>query len=181
MKGRVGSIALGCVLAAFLAGTAAAQPRIMPPSGGGGGGGAAPAPSAELIRGTTLEITQKMLQEAGYTDVEIYAAQSGRKHVSGKTQGVLVSAIHMFCNEQGACPAVGYMVNFGAQDSIDAKYMNAWNEAKLYGRLYKIKDGTLFLQQDVMVYDVSPAYIKHTAQMFGRLIKDLLEFKPPEN
>jgi len=156
-----------------------AQPQIQPPrpGGGGGGGGGQPAMLGPLLQGAVLDQTVQALKDAGYTEVEIYTARSGAKHVSGKVDGLLVSAIHLHCKDD-KCPALAFVFNFGQQDTIDAAYMNSWNLARLYARLYKDKEGSLILQQDVLVFDVPLVYIKHTAQMYARLLKEVMQYKP---
>lgn len=180
---RLGSVVLGCVLAAMVTALTQAQPQIQQPGGGGGGGGGggqAPATSGELLKGTTLELTAQVLREAGYTEVQVYTARSGSKHVSGKVDGMVVSAIHLHCKDD-RCPALAYLFNFGKQDTIDAAYMNAWNQSKLYARLYKNKEESLILEQDVLVLEVPPVYLKHTAIMYARLLRDVMQFKPASN
>jgi hypothetical protein len=158
------------------------QPRIQPPAAPPPPAGpAVPGGAPGLLKGVTLEQTLAMLKEAGYTDVEIYTAKSGRKHVSGKIQGMLVGALHQHCNESYVCPALSFSTFFGQQETIDAAYMNAWNRQKLYARLFKETNGDLYLQQDVLVHEVPLIYIKHAAQMYGYLIRDLLQFKPSAN
>lgn len=173
------SVILASALAVAWPGAGDAQPRIQPSGPPAAGPGTPAAPSGtQLLNGTTVEITAEMLTEAGYTDVKIYEARSGNRHVSAKFDDVPMIAMHLHCREDKTCPAVGLVVIFGRQDSIDANYMNAWNTAKLYSRLYKDSDGDLLLQQDIYVRDVPAVYLKHSAQMFGVLLRDLLKFQP---
>ncbi|BAT60172.1 hypothetical protein GJW-30_1_02708 [Variibacter gotjawalensis] len=153
-----------------------AQPQIQQPSSPGQPAQQPAAGGGALINNVTPEQTAEVLKAAGYSDVEVYTAQSGTKHASGKTQGILVSAIHQNCNE-GSCAVVVFFVNFGKQDSVDAAYMNAWHNEKLYSRLY-LNNGNLFFTWSVFLGDTSMSHLRRSAAIYSNLLKDLQTFKP---
>lgn len=167
---------LGFVL---IASPLAAQPQIQPPSGGSAppAQGGPSAGGGVLINGSTPEQTAEILKAAGYTNVELYKGQSGAQHASGVTSGTTVSAIHTNCKD-GMCATVLFLVNFGKQDTIDAAYMNAWHNQKLYSTLYLSQDGSLMLGWAVFLGDTSMSHLRRSAAIYATLVKDLLSFKP---
>jgi hypothetical protein len=60
-------------------------------------------------------------------------------------------------------------------------YMNAWNRDKLYARLYQDKDGNVFFRMDAVLIDVPPQYITRLGQTYALMLKNVYEYKPPQN
>ena len=180
MKGRVTGIVLGCLLGLMLASTANAQPRIQPPGGGGGGGGGGGQQQQQqqggIINGTNVELTARMMREAGYSDVQFIEHQ-GRKHVSAKIGETPVIVIHDNCQNE-KCVVISFTVFFGEQRTIDANYMNAWNQTKRWAKLYRAQNGQLVFDMDAFIAGVQPEYVKAMSVIFANMLKQLFEFKP---
>jgi hypothetical protein len=178
---RLGRVALAALVAAFgLAQVpASAQPRIQPPANqpqqppaqqqGGGTG--------NVIKGVNPEMTAEILKAAGYTNTEVYTTSSGAKHAAGEINGSTVSVLNLACKD-GQCLVLRFMVNFGKQDSIDAKYMNAWAAQNLIGTLYTDPQGNLFFMWSIFVGDTTVVNVARSAVVFGAALKDLMAFKP---
>ncbi len=179
MKRHVLSITLACAFGLLLAGSAQAQPRIQPPGGPGPGPGQPQQPSAPaggILSGTTVELTARMLQEAGYADVQIFEHQ-GTRHVRAKAGETPVIVFHDSCKDN-ACLVITYGVFFGEQRTIDANYMNAWNSQQRWCKLYRGPNNTLMFTMDVFVAGVIPDYLKATSTIFAGQLKRLFEFRP---
>jgi hypothetical protein len=175
---RLSGILLGCALGLTVAGHADAQPRLQPP---GGQPQQQPQsqpqqPAGGIINGTTVELTARMMTEAGYTDVQFLEHQ-GRRHVRGKAGETPVIVIHDNCQNEN-CVVISFTVFFGEQRTIDAAYMNAWNQNKRWCKLYRAANGNLVFDMDAFVAGVQPEYVKAMSVIFANMLKQLFEFKP---
>lgn len=177
MRLNLTGIALGCAFGLLASGLAEAQPRISPPGGGGGGGQPQTQPQqGGIINGTTVELTASMMRDAGYTDVQFFEHQ-GRKHVRAKAGETPVIVIHDNCKEE-TCVVISFTVFFGEQRTIDANYINGWNQTKRWCKLYRAKNGHLVFDMDAFIAGVQPEYVKAMSIIFANMLKQLFEFKP---
>jgi hypothetical protein len=177
MKLRLSAVALGCMFGLMVAGVADAQPQIRPP-----GQPQQPQqqpqqqPAGGILNGTTAQHTARMMQEAGYTDVQ-FVEHGGRRHVRANAGESPVVVIHDSCQDEN-CTVISFTVFFGEQRNIDAKYINAWNATKRWAKLYRAENGSLILDMDVYVAGVQPEYVKAMSILFANMLKQLFQFKP---
>ena len=67
----------------------------------------------------------------------------------------------------------------GKQQSIDLKWLNAWNAEKVFGRTYMDKEGNIVFDVAIHLWgSPSPNYIVQSADLFGVMLKSLFEFQP---
>lgn len=147
-----------------------------------GGGPSKPPPGAQggqagLVTLADPDQIAGIFGELGFTEVKVVELNNmPGKHVSAKANGVPVYAISR-CSK--SCTAVTFHASFGAQESVDLEWINAYNSQMIFGKMFKFKDGAVALTMD-MIYDggVPLEHVKQNARLFGEVIKSVIEFKP---
>lgn len=177
MNFRLTGFVVACAVVLLAAGFAHAQPRITPP-GGGGGGGAPSTGGGGMVTSVTAEQVSQLMQQAGYKEVSVAQTQQGSKFVRAKVGEIPVVALFGGCEGAG-CVVVVFRAFFGKQETIDANYIFAWNNAYLISRLYRDGDGDLTFDMGMhLLSGVTPEYIQRTSVLYASLLGKLLEFKP---
>lgn len=130
----------------------------------------------------SLEQVVELVKKAqGYSDVEIIELTKETKAVRAKVNGVNIGVLPGYCkkDDKTQCKALIFFVYFGKQKNVDAKWVNAWNLNRVYGRAYLNNDGEFFFDATIHFWGGVPAvYITETAELFAVNVKDLFSFKP---
>lgn len=174
---RLSSYGLALVFSMMVAGLAQSQPQIGPPAA------PAPQPAAPQTGGGMLirigpEVTAKAMQDAGYAQTETGKWSNGVAYARGVLNDIRVAANHEECNEAG-CRLVVFWVDFGVQSTIDLEYMNAWNRAFRFARLYRDdRNHVVFIWHVPLYTGVAPDYLRVAASQYGSLLKDLMQYTP---
>ena len=179
-KATAGLLALA--LAALSAAPVQAQPRIQPPSGGPPAQSGSPAPQGGggLIHGTSADNTVRVLQQAGYSKLEAVTVEGGQRHARGEAQGMTVLLLHFQCKND-SCASMTFYTSFGQQDSIDDKWINAWNTEKRFAKLNRTNRNEVVLSMDIHFFGgASQDYLKQSGVLYAGLLKALMEFQPSQ-
>lgn len=182
MRSRSAGVFLGCALAVMSYSLANAQIRLPAPQGGNQPPpAAAPAPATggliDAVPADMNMVLQQVKQAPGYQSAEIVTGEKNYRVVRAQVNGITVLVAPEVCKD-GSCKALRY-VSFLGKQSVDLKWVNAWNAQKLWGRVAIDNDGDV--QFDITIHfwgGTSPAYIAQTADLFGAALKWLFEFKP---
>lgn len=168
-------------LAIAAADPALAQSKIQRQGGGQGtpqrqptGGG--------LIQGTNPETTARILkqaQDAGYGEVQVITIDN-KKQVRAVSNGQPFIVFHACEKDQpDLCRSIQFATTFGQQQSIDLKWVNAWNRDWRFTKMYLDNEGQLIFTMDVHFYGgTSPEYISQSASFFAALLQKAFEFEP---
>ena len=133
-----------------------------------------------LITHITPDDTAKLLEKAGYKEVEVYQTSAGRRHVKAKLGALPVHALHANCDASG-CRSISFATFFGKQPNVDWKYINAWHNAWRFTRLYRNDQGDLVFDMDLHLYNgATPDYIQQAATLYAQLLNKLLDFRPTQ-
>ena len=183
MSSRSAKVVLGCALVLASYSLASAQIRL--PTQGGNqpppAAGPAPAPATggviDSVPADMNIVLQQVKQAPGYQSAEIVTGQNNYRVVRAQVNGITVLVAPEVCKD-GACKALRY-VSFLGKQSVDAKWINAWNAQKLWGRAAIDNDGDFQFDMTIHFWGgTSPQYIAQTADLFGASLKWLFEFKP---
>jgi Putative bacterial sensory transduction regulator len=183
MIGRSAGFLLGCALVLMSYSFASAQIRLPTPGGNQPppAAGPAPAPAAggmiDAVSADMNLVLQQVKKAPGYQNAEIVTGQNNYRVVRAQVNGVTVLVAPEVCKD-GSCKALRY-VSFLGKQGVDAKWINAWNAQKLWGRAAIDNEGDFQFDMTIHLWGgASPQYIAETADLFGAALKWLFEFKP---
>ena len=172
-------LAWGSAVALVSAGLAFAQPKIQPkqptqpsqPSQSDSSG-------EQLINSITPEQTVQILKSTGFTNVEIYTDNSGKKHVKASGDGFNLSVVHQNCKSDG-CPFVTYIALFTGDEDHDVKWMNAWNSKVNFVTGFVGANGNLGFSMDVHFWGgVKPEFLGNSGKIFLNKLAQIKDFDP---
>jgi len=165
---------LSCALALFGSGLAQAQPQIRAPSQPQGG--QQPAAASGLLSGTNADLTLRLLQGSGFSNLEVVTID-GKKHVRGQSNNINVGFLHENCKDN-SCARVTVIAFLGKQE-INVDWANSWNRDKAFTKVYINKDGEVVMDMDIVFFGgVSPDHVKQCAVIFNAMLKALFEYQP---
>jgi hypothetical protein len=139
-----------------------------------------PQVDVKVIDRITPELTMSLLEQAGYTDLELIEL-SGQQQVKGKINEQPVVVLHK-CDKDGVCQILSFVAPLGKQQAVDLSWVNSWNLDKMLARLALDDQGNTYFQMDIHLFGgVSPNYVATSGAIFGELIKALYQYQPETN
>lgn len=179
-RGIAGTIVL-CALFPMLVSLAQAQPKLQPRP-------APPAPAVQSPAGggldgipANMESVLPLIQRApGFSNAEIVRGNNNSSYraIRAQVHDTTVIVGPEICKD-GVCRGLVFFANLGKQQSIDLKWLNAWNAEKVFGRTYMDKEGNIVFDVAIHLWgSPSPNYIVQSADLFGVMLKSLFEFQP---
>jgi hypothetical protein len=181
---------LAIMLAPLLFASAAGAQPVLPGAGPaqpqpGAGAPAAAAPSGMI---TKLNGQQAMQVLSGLTYNDKPVAASLQTNSDGTWtialpfwgSQIYSGAVLDVCEKDGSgCYWVDFFVNLGNQSTIDAKWINAYNNSYYGARAYTANNGTLVIDYPVWVLPgVTQDYLLKSLGMFTSSIENAMKFKP---
>lgn len=184
------SLRIVAILASLcLAPAVGAQP-VLPGGGGPTPGQQAPpaggaAPSGLITKLTGQQLTQ-ILSGLTYNNNQVPATlqtnSDGSWSVTLPFWGSQVpsGAVLDVCEKDGSgCYWIDFFVNLGVQSTVDAKWINAYNNAYYGARAYLADNGNLIVDYPVwMLPGITQDYIIKSAGMFVSSVENAMKFKP---
>jgi hypothetical protein len=176
------------MVAILFAGAAAAQPR---PGGGGAPGNGAPGPAPSAPSGLIVQFNAQQIAQlfsaAGFAS-EVYDNKVDDKTVTRmvRTQfwpndtATFGGALPIWCKtaDVSICNGASIFVNLG-KSTVDARWINAWNNQIYFVRAYTLDDGSLIFKYDLMLQPgVTPDYLKTAIAAFKAAVDMSTDFKP---
>ncbi|HZT86604.1 MAG TPA: hypothetical protein VFA12_01460 [Stellaceae bacterium] len=168
---------------------ALAQPVL--PNGGGGGGGGGGSPSTPAPGGLITKLTGPQLQQL-YVGVQI-AGQTLQTSLKTFDDGSAVVYLPIWgpqvtsgadlesCAKDGSgCAAIEFFVNLGQQPSINAAWIEAFNEKIIGGKAYINPDdkGLVISYAFFMETGVTKDFILNATASFKNMVTYAMQFKP---
>jgi hypothetical protein len=117
-----------------------------------------------------------LLTAAGYQS-KVQSDESG-KYIATTMSGFNVAVIPYDCQAQG-CSSLQFWTGFGADASLNLKFVNAWNSQWRFAKAALDAQGNLLFTQDLFLDGgVSADNIKTNAALFDYLLGELNQFNP---
>lgn len=175
----------------FLASAVAAQPVLPGPTGPTTGpaqqqpSGAAPSGMITKLNGQQLmQILSGLTYNNNPVQASLQTNSDGTWTISLPFWGsqIYSGAVLDVCEKDGSgCNWVDFFVNLGNQPTIDAKWMNAYNNAYYGARAYTATNGTFVVDYPVWVAPgVTQDYLLKSLGMFTSSVENAMKFKPPQ-
>lgn len=175
MRSRVIAALAGLAAAISLAGSAQAQIVLQPP--GGGGGGDSGQQSGAMLSSISAPQLISLLGQAGFQKGQLVKEQDNFKIVRFELGGTVLPVALVGC-QGNACSGFTIFLFFPKQQ-LTLPFLNAFNAATAFSRLYVNDEGSPVLRLDANVSSgVSANYVTQMGGAFGASIKQLLEFRP---
>ncbi len=171
--------AITIIAALVFAGTDNSTPRQ---GGGGGGGGGGGSPGGGAPAGLITEFNPEQIAQA------ITAAGFPSKVITNNKSVVVLTAFWgddvfsgtygIFCNDKGHCGGAKMFANTG-KSSVDAAWVNAWNNKYFFVRATQSEKGDLIFYWDLLLAGgVAPENVAVAATVFKNIVDSSTDFKP---
>ena len=176
MNRHIAAAACGLGLFVLSSGLVMAQPRLGPPQNG-------PQQQPEqqssggMIAGVGADMTVKVLQSVGYTEVQAVKDEAQMKVIRAKINDVVMVVVLFGC-QNNVCPTAEFIASFG-QQQLDLNYINSYNMDNRFTKLYKDKEGNILFTMDThFLGGVTVQNYATTAAIYGQLMKNLYNYQP---
>lgn len=145
--------------------------------GGGQPAGQQPAGGGKMMTSITPPETIRIMKGVGFSGLEPHKFEN-QDHVMATIDGTNTFIWHENCADKGGCATLWFMVNFGKQES-GQDYINSYNGAMYYTKLYTTKSGDLILTMAMpLAGGVTEAHVEFIGRLWVRVFKEALEYKP---